>query len=102
MNIQTVKQDCAIAQLVAKELNAQGFRASYWQKGDKSPRVYVKGSGGCNGYLEIEDLKVHGNLTGYGRSGEAGNIADAICKAHQTKVENDQEKQVSYLVPRRR
>jgi len=67
--------DRSAADAVARELSANGISANVWQRGSASPRVYIRGSGGARGFIEIEGGKAYGNLTGYGRSGDAINIA---------------------------
>jgi len=76
----SISTDIVLAGKMAQALKRLGFSANVWQKGDKSPRIYIKGSGGCRGFLEIQDGKVHGNLSGYGRSREAGDICTRIAE----------------------
>lgn len=75
--------DIELAGTIADELKRNGFRANPWQKGKSAPRIYVQGSGGASGYLEIDQGKVYGNLTGYGRSGEAFDIAKKIAGQYE-------------------
>jgi hypothetical protein len=41
-------------------------------------RVYVKGSGGAGGFIEVKNRELEFKLTGYGQSGVIGNAARSV------------------------
>jgi len=69
--------DSELAHAVVKAIKATGNYGNVWEKNGMT-RVYVKGSGGAGGFIEVKNRELEFKLTGYGQSGVIGNAARSV------------------------